>query len=749
MGSSPATNANFVLYTATANVKPEAFATDLEITSYGRIFYSTDSNGVTGTYAYIGTQMPYTTTASTPEADQGGVWTSSNTTGIWLKLGQSNVFDLLSASDGEKYLGVATTITALRSIEPTVAGQRIWLREYASGTRKGSGYFVYDSTDTSSADDSGYIIVTTGGKRWKRAKTPEQLTVLDFGAVMDGTTDDMPAVKLMYTATRNLSSAFPVGIRIPAGSIALKSTFDTSTATEQPMFCLKGPDVDYGVNPKARVYFLDTTSTTPVFQVNARRTEITGLQFQATGTTTPFFKNVCPAGQYYRVSAIRCNGNGGLVFNTLDTIDTKFDQIYCYSISGGFLRALWSNTTSGAWDHSTAIELSNSNFTSCKTIDTIVAIRAGQCIMRNVWFTNCEYPYDLSQAGWLMDTVIMEGSTYPGKTKQAKLVQINCRFAQGATNDDTLTGYTSDMDNGGSIPSWVGNAYDQGNVRINVLGSYFDGPLASRFDYSEQLIDNSNSAATWYDLGRIALQGLGRTAHIKVTGAQGWDSISSTITRPNATGYGGGQADIYIELKYPSVANSSSIQVHWHGTAGCPITAVKYVHSWQTFRIYVQMATYAVHAAVWIDGVGTVRNATGNPLYTLWSGAEISDVDSITNIQTAACRWAVGNGNYSGGGFGMDFDNGMLMYSGTITSNAAATFLPMYLGGTKYYLGANPTANSIRIPRFTQATMPSASANVYGICLCTDTIMSPATQLMYSNGSNWYAVGGTTSWVTT
>ncbi|MSE15154.1 hypothetical protein GKC49_08370, partial [Pantoea agglomerans] len=386
------------------------------------------------------TDIPWTTT--------GNDATSWETDSAHLvAIGDAALRQELAAEDGLKQVGQCPDIYTLRSIEPEVDGQRIFVREYAIRTGKGGGTFVYWEDDTTSADDDGYIIVTNGGKRWRRDCTPEMLNVTHYGAVMDGVTDDMPAVKRMYYGML-AQSGNSVGARTPAGDIALSSTFDLSGEAEQGLFRFRGPDVEYGSVPLTRVHFVDKTSSTPVFQVNARRMEISGLHFIGEGTVTPFYKNVCTAGQYIRVKSIRCNGNGGLVFDVQDTIDTKFDQIYCSKLSGGFLRSLWSNTQKAGWNHSTAIEISNSNFSSNTTVDVLRLIRCGQSIMRNVWFSNNEYTYDISQGGWLLDTVIMENSTYPAKTKWAKTTEINCRFAQGATYDNTLSGYTSDMDNG-------------------------------------------------------------------------------------------------------------------------------------------------------------------------------------------------------------------------------------------------------------------------------------------------------------
>jgi len=128
---------------------------------------------------------------------------------------------------------------------------------------------------------------------------------------------------------------------------------------------------------------------------------------------------------------------------------------------------------------------------------------------------------------------------------------------------------------------------------------------------------------------------------------------------------------------------------------------------------------------------GTVRIATGNPAYTVWSGAEISEaeVNAKTNITTAPARWSINKGDYNSHGFGMDIDAGMLQYHGATTAEAAATSMPIYINGAQYNIPLNPLTSSMRIPRYTVDTMPSPSANVYGIVLCTNTILSPAAQL--------------------
>ena len=651
----------------------------------------------------------------------------------------------ITSNDGLKMIGQCPDIGTLRATEPEHDGQRVFVREYGIGTGHGGGTFVYWESDTTSADDGGYIIVTKGGRRWRRDCTPEMLNVTHYGAVMDGVTDDMPAVKRMHFGMQG-QSGNSVGIRTPAGDIALSSTFDISGEAEQAVFRFRGPDVEYGAVPLTRVHFVDTTSTTPVFQVNARRMEISGLHIIGKGTVTPFYKNVCPAGQYIRVKSFRCNDTGGLVFNVQDTIDTKFDQIYCSKASGGFLRAGWSNTEKGGWNHSTAIEITNSNFSSNTTVDVLQLIRCGQSLMYNVWFSNNEYTYDISQGGWILNTVIMENSTYPAKTKWAKTVEFNCRYAQGATIDDTLSGYTPDMDNGKSLPPSVTNAMDQGRTSITATGASMRSGFATYFNYSDTVLKNSNNAETWFYVGRMVLPTLGHTAIVRFAGAAGWETTSTPITRPGSTNFGGGEARLYIEMKKPNEATTSAIEAHWHGEGGTPVKEIRIVHSWQTIHIYVRVAQYARATSVFIDANSIPRMNSGAPFYFVPSNSQLSNIDEITNNKVVPKRWAINCGTYGGNGFGMDMDSGnLLLDSSNIQSVNATEWIPMHINGALRYLQFQEFNDAIRFPRYTYAELPASDKTTYGMCFCTDTTRTPKMQLLYaSNDGMWYPVNNPT-----
>lgn len=70
----------------------------------------------------------------------------------------------LASGNGLYLIGSVTGLAALRNITPSAAGQAI---QVESGFNKSKTLYRYDATDTTSADNGGTVIVTTGGARWK------------------------------------------------------------------------------------------------------------------------------------------------------------------------------------------------------------------------------------------------------------------------------------------------------------------------------------------------------------------------------------------------------------------------------------------------------------------------------------------------------------------------------------------------------------------------------------------------------
>lgn len=659
---------------------------------------------------------------------------------------------VLSSNIGASLIGEVGSCTALRSLIPTRTNQKVEVKGYNAGTSTGGGKFYYVA-DTTTADDGGTFFRVDANGGWKRS-TPniDGLNILHFGAICDGVTNDAAAIVRMHNWSMALGSTFGPGVIIPAGKTAV-DTIDLGTA-EIPAFKIRGPQREYGHLVSATLIPFSKTQTTPMFTFCARRMEVSNLRLNGTGTVQPFFKNTVTRGAFARVHSIRADGIGGRAFQLVDTLDCKFDQVYSYNGKAAFIWVTWSNLSPGAWDHPTAIEISNFNFNSHTGEYVVSAIRAGQSMMYNGWFDHNENPFDISQGGWTLDNITMENSTNPAGTKYAKLIQIYCRWAQGAGLDDTVSGYTKDMDllNGGSgnIPSWVTNGYDQGSINMTPQGSKFDSGVSMEFEYSNLILTNTTSQPQWYQVGRVCTTGQGQTWKMKIIGTAGWDGTGTSLTRPDSTNFGGGEATIYFESKQPTADYTTSGEMHWFAEGSSPITAVKYLHYYGYTTVYVQMATYCKVASVFLETTGVSRLQAGTPFWFRQDGIAMTEVDvnAVAHIATAVKRWAINGGGYGAYGIGMDLDSGNIVLNAATVTNAAARHLPVSLLGTTFYMPMQDTNQSLRIPVYSYADLPSPSTNVYGIVLCRDTTLAQAMQPLFSNGITWYLVSdpSNTSW---
>lgn len=120
----------------------------------------------------------------------------------------------LNTNVQEQLIGVST-VADLRNFEPVVDGQSVQVHEAYTGTGKASGgLFVYDSSDTSSTDNTGTVAVTASGKRWKRQYSGA-VDVRWFGLIGDGTFDNasrlQAAITWSVTGNRKVTFSFPEG----------------------------------------------------------------------------------------------------------------------------------------------------------------------------------------------------------------------------------------------------------------------------------------------------------------------------------------------------------------------------------------------------------------------------------------------------------------------------------------------------------------------------------------------------------
>lgn len=89
------------------------------------------------------------------------------------------------------------SVAAMLAIKNPRNGQRVYVKSYHAGLKKGGGTFVYDSTKAT-VNDGGMVI-----NGWARQVSPYYLNVMNFGAKGDGVTNDYPAFKAVSDYVKN------------------------------------------------------------------------------------------------------------------------------------------------------------------------------------------------------------------------------------------------------------------------------------------------------------------------------------------------------------------------------------------------------------------------------------------------------------------------------------------------------------------------------------------------------------------
>lgn len=122
------------------------------------------------------------------------------------------------------------TVTALRTTEPSYAGQVIMLLGHTTAGI-GGGNFRYDATDTTTADDNGLTIVTSGGKRWKRILDDNGVISVDqFGDTSNSTVDHSAIVQaaIDYAGITDKAISFTSGRIYNLSGVQLKPKSPTN-----------------------------------------------------------------------------------------------------------------------------------------------------------------------------------------------------------------------------------------------------------------------------------------------------------------------------------------------------------------------------------------------------------------------------------------------------------------------------------------------------------------------------------------
>lgn len=154
----------------------------------------------------------------------------------WNPLGTGLINYLVSSAFPTIFPMSVTTIAALRLTTPLYSNQQFNVLCHTT-VGYGGGVFYYDSTDTTSSDNNGTIIVN-GTYRFKRINhnttTPEM-----FGAIGNGANDDTATLQLCATSSRSITGTLGATykvtdkINVPANTIMNGNGASITQATDQ------------------------------------------------------------------------------------------------------------------------------------------------------------------------------------------------------------------------------------------------------------------------------------------------------------------------------------------------------------------------------------------------------------------------------------------------------------------------------------------------------------------------------------
>jgi len=522
------------------------------------------------------------------------------------------------------------SIGALRATEPAQPGQRIDLKEYSQGTGYGGGYFVHDENDKTTPDDGGYCVVTPQGARWKRAlNSLHEINICHFGAVGGGKVDTSDAFdRMMRWSQKNIPA---LGVQYPAGTFKLNKYVNTAYLDK---FRVAGAPVnaDFG-------YFDATTIVTDdaegvIFTINARRTAIAHINFD--GSVDPdapkdkkvagrkgFLVNTCAGGQYFRVSNWTSSFVGGVGFDILDALDTKFDQFYISKHTNTFIRGRWSGQAWGTWDHQTAIELSNFNLQQCTGPHLLDLPRATQSQITNGWIEHTENPGDLSDGHWLIDNFSIEDS--------GKMLIQNARLTRHHIN---LQG-TSGFDKGTGASNWPGlSGYEKGDLQLEWHGIEVAGSIAAKYFSPIGRLDNNRASSQWFYLGSVRTTGVGENVKITLQGTRGYNAVNAGENKLGGGGSAHGACIISIKT-----VSSNYADVQWDGEGACPVKNVKFTKPFKnTCHLFVELFDWTRYVSPKVETTSKSRFEAGIPFEFKFEGSTITlaDMQAMADAQATA-----------------------------------------------------------------------------------------------------------------
>jgi len=172
----------------------------------------------------------WNTTATGPDDGVNTIVPQPGVAGAWVRL-------VISQTS----IVVISSIASLRTLDGGPSIPAVYVEGYSTIDDGGEGVFVYDASDTTSADNGGTIIIDATNHRYIRETNGQPISAQWFGATGNGSTDDTTSFQNFLSYIQSGQPGY-----IPAGTYKLSAQL-TATISPKTSFVLSGTGIDTSI----------------------------------------------------------------------------------------------------------------------------------------------------------------------------------------------------------------------------------------------------------------------------------------------------------------------------------------------------------------------------------------------------------------------------------------------------------------------------------------------------------------------